>query len=150
MKLYRSIMFVVAFLFLASLAHDANALDQKSEKAIKAFLSSQESDRESAESQGSAVADLNNDGKLELILVWTLLGPTYWQNNLTVLSQTAEGYKPVASLQLEGEAKLSSVDNGIISIDQAVYAKDDPKCCPSIKKQVKYRWSGKKIEEIKK
>ena len=150
MKLYRSIMFIAAFLFLASLAYDANALDQKSEKAIKAFLSSQESDRESAESQGSAVADLNNDGKPELILVWTLLGPTYWQNNLTVLSQTAKGYEPVASLQLEGEAKLSSVDNGIISIDQAVYAKGDPKCCPSIKKQVKYRWSGKKIEEIKK
>ena len=120
------------------------------DEAINSFLSSQKSGNEDAQSQGSAVADLNGDGKPEIVLVWTLLGPTYWHNTLTVLSMTADGYKPVASLQLTGEAKLASVKGGVIFVDQKVYARNDPRCCPSINKQVKYRWAGKKILEVRK
>jgi hypothetical protein len=138
-----------ALLVLTVLAPDADAVDRRPEGAIEAFLSSQESDQETADSQGSAVADLNGDGRPEIVLVWTSLGPTYWQNYLTVLSQTGNGYKPVASIALEGEAKLSSVKYGIIRVGQTVYAKGDPKCCPSIKKQAKYRWIGRKIVEMK-
>jgi hypothetical protein len=138
-----------AFVVLAALAHGVDAFDGESERAVKVFLSSQETDSEGADSQGFAVADLNGDGKSEIVLVWTFLGPTYWQNNLTILSRAGKGYKPVASLALVGEAKLSSVEKGIIRVDQTIYAKDDPKCCPSIKKQAEYRWTGRKIEEVK-
>jgi hypothetical protein len=151
MKLHGSIALFV-FVALAVLAHgvdNAHAFDRESERAVKAFLSSQETDREGADSQGFAVADLNGDGKSEIILVWTSLGPTYWQNNLTILSRAGKGYKPVASLALIGEARLSSVEKGIIRLDQTIYGKDDPKCCPSVKKQAKYRWTGRKIGEVK-
>lgn len=149
MKLSRAIVFLFAFFLLSGLVYGVSPLDSKSEKEIKTFLSSQKSEHEGAESQGVAISDLNGDGKPELILVWTLLGPTYWRNNLTVLSQTGKGYKVAASLQLIGLAKLLSVENGIIRIDQIIYAKDDPICCPSIEKQLKYRWLGKKIEQLK-
>jgi hypothetical protein len=119
------------------------------DEAVQKFLSSQKSENEDAESQGSAVADLNGDGKSEIVLVWTTMGPTYWHNTLTVLTKTSRGYKPAASIPLIGEAKLSSTKGGIISVDQKVYAKKDPICCPSIKKQMKYRWQGKKISEVK-
>jgi hypothetical protein len=69
---------------------------------------------------------------------------------LTVFSKSASGYNPVASFQLTGEAKLSSVKDGIISLDQKVYAKNDPVCCPTINKKAKYRWVGKKISEVTK
>lgn len=149
MTLFRIIPLLLTFLFLSGPANSAHSLDPKSERAIRAFLSSQESPRESTESQGVASADLDKDGKPELVVVWTLLGPTHWHNNLTVLSQTPKGYRPAASLQLEGEARLSSVESGIILVDQAVYAKDDPICCPSIKKQLKYLWLGKRIEQLR-
>jgi hypothetical protein len=144
----RTVVCFMSLLLLIVCAGDVSALDPKSEKAIKAFLSSQESEQQGTESQGSAVADLNSDGKDELILVWTLLGPTFWQDNLTVFVLTPKGYKDVATLLLEGEAGLASVQNGIILLDHKLYAAKDPKCCPSLKKQLKYHWSGKKIEKI--
>jgi len=124
-----------------------NVSDPKAQKAISKFLSSVPSEHETAESSGSALADLNGDGKPEIVLVWTLLGASYWHNTLTVFSQGAKGkgYQPAGFLALDGFAQLSSADNGVIAVDQTVYAKSDPTCCPSIKKQMKYKWTGKKI-----
>jgi hypothetical protein len=120
------------------------------DEAIKGYLSSQKSEREDAQALGSAIADLNGDGKSEVVLVWAIMGPTYSHNTLTILSKIGTEYKAVASFRLIGEAELSSVKGGIIFVDQKVLAKNDPLCCPSIKKQGKYRWVGKKILEVKK
>ncbi len=128
----------------------AHALDQKeADKAVARFLSTQKSAQEDAQSQGSAVADLNGDGRPEIVLVWALLGPTYWRNTLTVLAQGAKGYAPAASLPLPGEATLASVRDGTILVDQKVPAKGDPICCPSREKQGKYRWLGNRLAEVK-
>jgi hypothetical protein len=148
-KVRITIVYLLALLLLVVSSEGATGLDQKSEKVIKVFLSSMETEQISTTSQGSALADLDNDGKQEIILVWTLLDPTSWQNHLSVFSLTPKGYKKTFTLSLIGEAKLFSVQNGIIYIDQKVYAKDDPVCCPSIKKQIRYRWIGKRIVEIK-
>ncbi len=134
--------------FVTCLVYQVCATDQQAEKTIENFLISQQSDHENAVYQGSAIADLNDDGREELVLVWTLLGPTYWQNNLAVFIKTKKGYKQNASMPLIGEAKLSTVEKSVINVDQVVYAKGDPKCCPSIEKQMKYRWNGAKIEVL--
>jgi hypothetical protein len=68
---------------------------------------------------------------------------------LTVFSNSGGEYRPVASLGLTGEAKLLSVKAGVILVEQKVLGKNDPRCCPSIKKLVKYRLVGKKILEVK-
>jgi hypothetical protein len=145
---------LVALAGLTVFTHTAHALAQSNDKesaaAVKRFLSSQKSEQESAESAGSAVADLDGDGKPELILVWTTMGPTYWHNTLTVFGKTAGAYKPLASFDLNGMANLSSVKGGIISVDQTVYAKGDPICCPTVKRLMRYRLVGKKISEVKK
>ncbi|MBC8017944.1 MAG: hypothetical protein H7X83_05420 [Verrucomicrobia bacterium] len=126
-----------------------NTLEPNAQKVISKYLSSIPGKQESAEASGSALADLNSDGKSEIVLVWTLLGATYWHTTLTIFSHSAKGYKHLSSLPLNGLAKLSSADNGIIAIDQTMYAKNDPTCCPSIKKRVTYKWTGTKIVEIK-
>lgn len=122
---------------------------QAGTQRVESFLSSQESERESTELQGSTAADLNGDGREEIVFVWTLLGPTYWRNSLTVLSKTENGYRAVASLKLMGEAKLAFVKDGVVFVNQKVYRKGDPICCPSLSKQLKYRWRGNKIVELK-
>jgi hypothetical protein len=143
------VFFVALSIFALSTQASQQSVDKEAEKVIKDYLSSQKTDSEDADSQGSAIADLNGDGKPEIVLVWTLMGPTYWHNTLTVLAKTNEGYKPVASFNLKGEATLSSLKGGIIYIDEKVYGKKDAICCPSIKKDGKYRWVGKAITEVK-
>ncbi|MCE9507586.1 MAG: hypothetical protein K8R48_04630 [Alphaproteobacteria bacterium] len=133
-------------IFFARNQHEVDSL-------IKSFLLSQSNTdpalAESAESQGNAVADLNNDGKPEIILVWTTLGKTYWRNTLTVFATMGHGYTLINSLPLKGEAKLSSVKDGIIFVDQTMPAKDDPVCCPTLKRQMKYQWIEYKVSELK-
>jgi hypothetical protein len=151
MKRTRGVFLIAVVLCFYTLAHAAHSRAQRDEdEAINTFLSAQKSGGDDPQSVGSAVADLDGDGKPELVLLWVLLGPTYSSNTLTVFSRTDAGYKPVASLPLDGIAtKLSSVKAGIIVVDQELFAKNDPRCCPSIKKQMKYRWLDKKISEVK-
>ncbi len=155
MAVSRFVSLLLVLVGVSFFAQAARALQQSSDRkdadaAIEKFLASNKSDSEGAESQGSAVADLNGDGKPEIILVWTTMGPTYWHNTLTVFTKASGGYKPVASFPLIGEAKSPSAKGGIIFVDQMVYAKKDPICCPTIKKRAKYRWLGKKILEVRK
>jgi hypothetical protein len=115
---------------------------------VKNFLAAQRSHEESTQAQGSAIADLNGDGKPEIVLVWTTLGPTYWHNTLTLFSQTSGRYKPVSSLPLNGEARLSSAKDGVIVVNQTMYGKNDPLCCPTVKKQMEYQWSANKLSQL--
>lgn len=142
---------IVVFCF-SSFAHAGRPFEQKEvDEAIKSFLSTQSTASEDAQSVGNAVSDLDGDGKPEIVLLWVLLGPTYSSNSLTVFSKTAGGFKPAATFPLMGTAtNLASVKGGVIRVDQEFLAKNDPRCCPSIKKQMKYRWLGKKISEVKK
>jgi hypothetical protein len=146
----RLVLILVAMFGFSIVAH-AGSFDQKEvEEAIKTFFSTQKSEREEPQSVGSEIADLDGDGKPELVLLWVLLGPTYSSNSLTIFSKTAAGYKPASSLLLNGIAiKLSSVKAGIITVDQELFAKNDPRCCPSMKRQMKYRWLNKKISEVR-
>lgn len=146
----RSMLLVVALVGISVFTSVANGQEQKDvDKVVKDYLASQKTEQEDAQSESSAIGDLNGDGKPEIVLVWTQLGPTYSNNTLTVFSKSAAGYKPVASFPLIGEAKLSSVKGGIISVDQMGFAKGDPLCCPTVKKLGKYRLIGKKILEVK-
>ena len=147
------LVFLLIVLFgLPIASHAAGRFYQKEvDAAIKSFLAAQKSEQEDTDSLGSAISDLNADGLSEIVLLWVRLGPTYSSSTLTVFSKTAAGYKPAASLDLPGIAKkLSSVKDGIILVDLDVFAKNDPLCCPSIPKQVKYHWLDKKISEVKK
>jgi hypothetical protein len=139
-----------AFVSLSLFAHAAPALAQgDADAAVKRFVASKKTADESAEPAGHAVGDLDGDGKPELVLVWTRMGPTYWHDTLTVFNKVAGAYKPLASFDLNGDAKLSSVKGGLIAVDQTMYAKTDPVCCPTVKKMMRYHLVGKKISEVK-
>ena len=151
MAISRFASLTILLLALPVFAQSAREVKQKEgAEAIKKFLASQKTETETAEPDDNTVADLNGDGKPEIVLVWILMGPTYFNSNLTVFSMKGGVYEPAATFPLTGEAKLSSVKNGIINVEQKVLAKKDPLCCPSITKHGKYRWMGNKILEVKK
>lgn len=126
------------------------ALPANAQAAVDGFLAAQQQGGESTQPQGSAAADLDGDGREEIALVWTALGPTYWSNTLTVFTQGAEGYEPAASLALKGEAKLAGVQDGLITLDEVNYAEGDPACCPTLKGTWAYKWQGKEITRLEK
>jgi hypothetical protein len=147
----RVVSLLIALVSLSAITPNARARVQNKEAdaVVKKFLAAQKTNEEEAEASGSAVADLDGDGKPEIVLVWTTLGPTYWRNALTVFGKTAGAYKPVVTYALNGEAQLSKVTGGVIYVDQKLYTKRDPICCPSLKKMMKYRLTEKKITEVK-
>jgi hypothetical protein len=114
---------------------------------IKHFLASKKTPDEDTTDLGKALVDLNGDGKTELVLVWAQLGPTYSSTNLTVFVDEGRKYRTLTT-PLAGEAKLLGVKGGVILIEQKTLGPRDPRCCPSVVKQVKYRWDGKKIQQL--
>ncbi|MGE4314397.1 MAG: LppP/LprE family lipoprotein [Pseudobdellovibrionaceae bacterium] len=144
---------ISALLLLAYLLYHDNKFDSQNagRSIVDQFISSKENalSKEGAKLQGAQEADLNEDGKQETIIVWTLFGSTYWHNNLTILSDQDGKYEFLASKQLIGEAKLSKIEGDTIYVDQKIYADKDPICCPSVEKQIKYHWDGKNIEQLK-
>jgi hypothetical protein len=118
--------------------------------AVARFLASKESaeERESAESQGSAEADLDGDGIPEVVVVWTTLGPTYWRNTLSVLKASGGHYREAASLGLQGEAKLAGVADGRIAMAQKVAGPNDPLCCPSLPRRSEYRFMDGRLVPV--
>ena len=150
MTVSRSVFVLAALVGLLIFSRNASGQGQAEvDKVVKDYLSTQKTEREDVEAQASDVGDLNGDGRPEIVLVWTQLGPTYSSSNLTVFSQTAAGYKAVATFPLKGEAELSTVKGGVISVNQKVLGKGDPLCCPSVKKLGRYRLAGKKIVEVR-
>lgn len=136
---------MTAFLLISCVAVSAE------QSAVEDFLQAQTNNtfglEEGAELQNYIITDLDQDASPEIVLVWTTLGKTYWRNTLTVLSKKRMGYEAVATLPLTGEAKLTSVKENIITVDQRIYTKEDPVCCPTQNKTFRYIYQKESLFE---
>ncbi len=134
--------------FLAAAAGTAQAFTApEGDALIKHFLASKKTPDLDPSEIGKALVDLNGDGKAELVLVWVQLGPTYFYNHLTVFIDEGRKYRTLTT-PLTGQAKLLGVKGGVILVEEKTLGPKDPRCCPSVVKQVKYRWDGKKIQRL--
>lgn len=134
--------------FLTALAGFAQAFTpQEGDALVKHFLAGKKTPTEDPQATGKALADLNGDGKPELVLVWALLGPTYFYNYLTVFVDEGRKYRTLTA-DLAGEAQLLGVKGGVILVEQKTLGPKDPRCCPSVVKQARYRWDGRKIQRL--
>lgn len=140
---------VLIFFLSALAAGTAQAFTApEGDALIKHFLASKKKTPDLDPSEtGKALVDLNGDGKPELVLVWAQLGPTYFYNHLTVFIDEGRKYRTLTT-PLAGEAKLLGVKAGVILVEQKTLGPKDPRCCPSVVKQVKYRWDGNKIQQL--
>jgi hypothetical protein len=85
----------------------------------------------------------------ERVVLWTLLGPTYWSNHLSILSQQDGQWKSLATLSLAGaEATLEAVTaDGLISVNAKTPGPNDPVCCPSQQKTLHFRYAKGQLVE---
>ena len=144
---------VIILSILAVLSQSAFASNSKEEIFLKQFFTPPDytdgvAEATGREPHGSAFTDLDGDGDPEIVLVWTTLGSTYWHTDLTIFSAKSGDYVAVGTLQLNGEATLAEVKDGVILVDQTEYAKGDPLCCPTIKKREHYKFASGEIVKL--
>ena len=121
-------------------------LDAPQRAAVQKLL-----DRESRPGEGSAqanqveLADVDGDGRPEMILLWTFLGPTYWRSQVTVFQPQGAAWRERASTPAWGMVERMTVQGREIRIATLMLGPSDPRCCPTRKAVQRVRWAGGKL-----
>jgi hypothetical protein len=124
----------------------ARALDENGAKAvIVKFLGSQKpQDGASASEAEHVIADVNGDGKPDIILMWNVLGPTWFLPKLTLFIDQGRNYRALTA-DLSGQTQKLAVSGSTIAVDTLMPGPNDPRCCPTKKVRLRYQWTGSKL-----
>lgn len=123
------------------------------ENTVRAYIvkANQEAapNRESVEENQVVTADLNGDGRAEIILWSTRYGGTYSFNDVTVFTDTGRGYQvATGTADALGMVESIEVKNNLIHIHAVWPGPNDPRCCPTVKKTAVYQWQGKALADV--
>jgi hypothetical protein len=106
-------------------------------------------DRGGTEVVGAEQADLDGDGKPELVVLWTFLGPTYWWSRVSVFTRAGPAWRAAGTTAADGIVEGLRIKGTEINVDTMVAGPNDPRCCPSRKAVQRIRWQGGKLVSIK-
>ena len=123
----------------------AQALDDNGAKAvIDKFINSQKIPEAQASAAQHVIADLNGDGKPDIVLQWDVLGPTWSYSKLSIFLDQGKNYRTLTT-DLTGLVEKFTVNGSTILVDTKTLGPNDPRCCPTVKKRVTYQWKGEKL-----
>jgi hypothetical protein len=129
---------------------DAAAVEKVVKRHVDAANREAEQNRESVEGSQTVVDDLDGDGKAEIVLLTTLLGPTYWNHSITVFADRGKGHVVAATTDSPlGSVESIRIKDGLILVNAKWPAPNDPRCCPSLQKTTAYAWQGNTLVEAK-
>jgi hypothetical protein len=130
----------------------AGALPPAALKAIQADVRRENAaaarDHESVEMERSLAADLNGDGKAEVVAeINRFMGNSQF-GRLVVFADDGKGWRKVAQSDAPlGQIERITASGGLIQVDSLRLGPKDSRCCPSVKKTTGYRWQGGKVVE---
>jgi hypothetical protein len=134
---------------VAGAAQGAYALDAAAAKqVIDKFLASQSQPQATADAVQHVITDLNADGKADIVLMWNVLGPTYFYPKLTIFLDQGRSYRALTA-DLGGQTERLTVKGSDILVDTLMLGPNDPRCCPTRKVQMHFRWQGGKLVTFK-
>lgn len=155
LKKYRNLLLALALTITSAHAETTGETATLSDPALEAVLQQGLESNEGVQLQSLMKADIdpNLPGE-ESVVVWTLLGPSYWSTHLTVLSKQNDQWVVSATTQLTtGKTHIVSVtSDGTIKMTAKVAGPNDPVCCPSQTQTLNYRYSANaktKLQEAK-
>ena len=93
-------------------------------------------------------ADLNGDGKADIVLIWAAIGPTYGYYKMSVFLDQGRNYRTLTT-DLGGDVQKLAVQGQTIVVDLLTMGPNDPRCCPSVKAQRRFQWTGQKLVMLK-
>ena len=126
----------------------AYALDDQGAKAvISKFLGSQKIEGHDVQPDRHVIADLNADGKADIVLIWLALGPTSGYYKMSVFLDQGRNYRTLTT-DLGGDVQKVTVNGSTIVIDLLELGPKDPRCCPSVKAQRRFQWTGQKLVKL--
>jgi hypothetical protein len=94
------------------------------------------------------VTDLNGDGRPDIVLLWHELGPTSAYPKLTLFLDQGRTYRTLTA-DLTGQAEGLAVRGQDIVVDTLMLGPNDPRCCPTRKAKLHFRWQGGKLVALK-
>jgi len=127
--------------------------------AVNSFISKQATEAGADEySEGRKIvrSDVNGDGKIDLIVLYTLEGFGGGNSHAQYLAIFLGGgktFKNAANVAVGGKlnrsVELTGVTAGRIDLDTLAYRSNDPACCPTRKGKTHYRFSQNRLKETK-
>ena len=143
--MHRRLSMLAAAVVVALACTGAHALDDAGAKqVIDKFLATQGDAWVAPEAAQHVVADLNGDGRPDIVLMWNLMGPTYFLPKLTLFLDQGRSYRALTT-DLKGQTEKLTVRGADISVHTLMLGPNDPRCCPTRKAQMRFRWQGGKL-----
>jgi hypothetical protein len=128
---------------VAAQADPLAGLDKAQVRAVQQFLKKQSQPGQGdAQPDSAHASDLDGDGKPEVVLLWTFLGPTYGWSRVTLFTPAAQGWRHAASVDVAGQAQGLRLRGRDIEVDTLTLGPSDARCCPSVKHVQRIRWQG--------
>jgi hypothetical protein len=141
----------LALLLIASASWAAGPDTAQAKRIGEQFVAAKQAGHmESYEATDVVAADLNGDGQDEVVVLWTMYGPTYWNHGVAVLAKQGARYAPAGETQdALGLVEGMTVANGFIELKTKWPGPDDPRCCPTVAKTLRYGWTPGKLTPAK-
>lgn len=124
---------------------------QPSDPELNALLKQQLDTREEAQIQQSMPVELDvSKPGLEQAVLWTIIGPTYWRNQLSIVSKQQNQWQILATIPVVGmvDGFGSAQPNGTLSVETKVQGPNDPLCCPTQTKVLYFRYQAGQLQAL--
>lgn len=130
--------------------HSARA--ERMDPALKSLLKQQVEEREEVQIQDSLPVQLDAGiPGLEQAVLWTVLGPTYWRNQLSVVIKERGQWRLLATAPVIGMVTgFGPVQpDGTLVVQTNIQGYDDPLCCPSQAAVLYFSHQTGRLREVK-
>ncbi|WP_404360437.1 hypothetical protein [Methylotuvimicrobium sp. KM1] len=107
--------------------------------------------REEVQIQQSMPVELDaSKPGLEQAVLWTIIGPTYWRNQLSIVSKQQNQWQNLATIPVTGmvDGLGPAQPNGTISVETKVQGPSDPLCCPTQSQVLYFRYRAGQLQEV--
>lgn len=87
---------------------------------------------------------------VEQAVLWTIMGPTYWRNQLSILTHQPGHLKLLASIPVTGMASGFGpvMSDGTLQVETKIGGPNDPLCCPTQAKVIYFRYQAGQLSAV--